>query len=265
MRRRDFLTGIGTAGVCQAIAPDMHLIAHRGGVVDAQRPENSTGSITAAIQRGYWMIEVDVRRTKDGEPILHHDRTLQRYYRDSRRTEDLTWGELKTLRASPGGGSPLHFEQACALGEGKMRLMLDLKGSDWPKEFYGRLLRIMEEQHIPTPVYSLGGARVKPLFDGRVMVSANRKALTAAAEQGESVRHDYFLFELGSDLDQEAVALCRKLQVTPVAAINTFRYTMAKRDETLGPAEDVAKLRRLGVTYYQIDSRYEGLFNGVSG
>src|SRR5690606_3516215 len=153
----DFLTGIAAAGICQGILPDMHLIAHRGGVVDAQRPENSTGSITAAIQRGYWMIEVDVRRTKDGEPILHHDGTLQRYYGDSRRAEDLTWSELRTLRANPGGGAPLHFEQASTLCEGKMRLMLDLKGSDWPKEFYGRLLRIMEEQHIPAPIYTLGG------------------------------------------------------------------------------------------------------------
>ena len=41
------------------------------------------------------------------------------------------------------------------------------------------------------------------------------------------------------DLDAGTVALCRKLQVVPVAAINTFRYTMAGRDETRGPVEDV--------------------------
>jgi hypothetical protein len=137
---------------------------------------------------------------------------------------------------------------------------LDLKASDWPKEFYGRLLRTMETQRILQPVYSLGGSRVKPLFDGRVMVSANRKSLADAAQRGEAVDREYFLFELGSDLDSDAVSLCRKLKVVPVAAINTFRYTMAKRDETTGPAEDVAKLRRIGVMHYQIDSRYEGLF-----
>jgi glycerophosphoryl diester phosphodiesterase len=260
MRRRDFLTSMAALGATQAITPGMHLIAHRGGVVDAQRRENSTGAITAAIERGYWMIEIDLRRTKDGEPVLHHDPTLQRYYRDSRRPEELTWSELKALRAEADGGSPVHFEEACALCSGKMRLMLDLKGADWPKPFYGRLLRIMESQSIPGPIYSLGGARVKPLFDGRVMVSANRRDLAAAADRGEDLRREYFLFELGSELDGDAVALSRKLQVVPVAAINTFRYTMAKRDETLGPAEDVARLRRLGVQHYQIDSRYEGLF-----
>jgi glycerophosphoryl diester phosphodiesterase len=260
MRRRDFLTSLAASAACHAIAPDLHLIAHRGGVVDAGRPENSAAAIQAAIERGYWMIEVDVRRTKDGEPVLHHDPTLQRYYHDPRRPEDLTWSELKQLRATPGGGAPIHFEEACALSNGRMRLMLDLKGTDWPRDFYTRLLKIMESQKIPAPVYSLGGTRVKPLFGGRVMVSANRKELAAAADRGDDVEREYFLFELGSDMDEASVALCSKLRVKPVAAINTFRYTMAKRDEMLGPAEDVAKLRRLGVTHYQIDSRYENLF-----
>jgi hypothetical protein len=35
---------------------------------------------------------------------------------------------------------------------------------------------------------------------------------------------------------------------------------MAKRDEWQGPKEDVAKLRAMGVTHYQVDSRYESLF-----
>ena len=168
MQRRDFLTGAAGAAICWGRGPGIHLIAHRGGVVDNGRPENSAAAISAAIEHGYWMIEVDVRRTKDGEPILHHDPTLQRYYGDTRRPEELTWKELKALRANPGGGSPVHFDQACSMCNGKTRLMLDLKASDWPKEFYGRLLRIMEDQRIPQPVYSLGGARVKPLFDGRV-------------------------------------------------------------------------------------------------
>jgi hypothetical protein len=141
-----------------------------------------------------------------------------------------------------------------------MRLMLDLKGTGWPKEFYDKLWQSIEKSRIPGPVYSLGGARVKPLFEGRVMVSANRKDLRAASEQGQAVNKEYFLFELGSDLDAEAVSLCRSLKVIPVAAINTFRYTMAKRDEWNGPAEDVKKLRGLGVTDFQVDSRYEKLF-----
>ena len=79
-------------------------------------------------------------------------------------------------------------------------------------------------------------------------------------QRGEDVARNYFLFELGSELHEPSLELCRKHGVTPVAAINTFRYTMAKRDETKGPEEDVARLKKLGVLDYQIDSRYDYLF-----
>lgn len=260
MRRREFLTAVAAAGLCRAETDGVRLIAHRGGVVGPDAPENSAQAIKTAIEGGYWMIEVDVRRSKDGEPFLHHDGTLEREFGDSRRPEELAWSELKTLRAKRGGGTVVHFEEACELCAGRMRLMLDLKGSDWPKDFYQRLLRAIDSAKLPGPIYSLGGARVKPLFDGRVMVSANRADLRKWVNEGQNVQRDYFLFELGSIIDNEPVKLCRELKVEPVAAINTFRYTMAKRDEWEGPKEDINRLLKLGIESYQIDSMYEPLF-----
>lgn len=260
MQRRSFITAMaGSVAARAAIHPGTRLIAHRGGVVDATRHENSAEAIATAIERGYWMIEVDVRRTRDGEPVLQHDPTFARYYREPRRAEEMTWNEIRALRTTA-GGKVIHFEDACQMCKGRMRMMLDLKGNDWPKEFYTRLWKTMESAAVPRPVYSLGGARVKPLFEGRVMVSANRRDLRSWADQGQNVEREYFLFELGSELDEEAIALCRQLNVKPVAAINTFRYTMAKRDEWTGAAEDVTKLKRLGVADFQVDSMYEPLF-----
>jgi glycerophosphoryl diester phosphodiesterase len=46
--------------------PGVKWIAHRGGVVDARYSENSPALLEAAIQHGYWMIESDIRETKDG-------------------------------------------------------------------------------------------------------------------------------------------------------------------------------------------------------
>jgi hypothetical protein len=241
-----------------AAPAQVHLVAHRGGVVDKDRPENSPSAIRAALEQDYWMIEVDVRRTRDGEPVLQHDPTFQRYYGETRRPEEMTWLEISKLRSTPGAAAPLHFEEACRMCRSRLRLMLDMKGS-WEPAFYQRLLRIIEGAGIPKPVYSLGGPRVKPLFGGEVMVSVNRQTLREAADRGDNVARDYFLFELGSDLRQESFDLCRKLNVTPVAAINTFRYTMAKRDEWEGPKEDIAALRKLGVAHYQVDSRYAPL------
>jgi glycerophosphoryl diester phosphodiesterase len=255
--RREFLL---SAAAAAAPAGECRLIAHRGGVVDEGRLENSAPAMAEAVRRGYWMIEVDVRRSRDGEPVLHHDPVLTRDYGEPRRVEEMTWKELRALRATPGGGSPVHFEEACALCQGKTRLMLDLKGRDWPREFYRRLRSLVDAARVPEPLYSLGGPAVRPLFDGRIMTSIHLPELTAAAEPGEAVASRYFCFELGADIDRALVAECARRSVTLVAAINTFRYTMAKRDEWLGPKEDIARLRRIGVRYYQIDSRYQPLF-----
>ncbi len=88
-----------------------------------------------------------------------------------------------------------------------------------------------------------------------------KTGLPGPLDSGEPVAQRYFLFELGSELDQSAIDLALRHNVTPTAAINTFRYTMAKRDEWEGPKEDIARLRSLGLRHYQVDSRYESLFS----
>ena len=248
------------ASATAAFAKDIRLIAHRGGVVDSSRPENSPGAVAEAIARGYWMIEVDVRSTRDGEPVLHHDNTLAKYYGEPKRVEELTWAEVRKLKSNPGGTPPLHFEELCAMCSGKMRLMLDLKGQ-WESPFYARLLRIIMDASVPNPIWSLGGPRVRPYFEDQVMVSVDRKTLRDAAAAGEPVAEQYFLFELASELDREGVRLARSYNVDPVAAVNTFRYAISKRDDWAGPKEDIAKLLPLGVRHYQVDSRYEPLFS----
>ena len=174
--------------------------------MDADRLENSARAITAAIERGYWMIEVDIRRAKDGEPVLHHDATLQRYYGEPRRPEEMTWSELKELRAVPGGGHPVHFEEACAMCGGKMRLMLDLKGNDWPKEFYQRLLEIIDVGE-GSGAGLLAGRRAgeAALRWARDGLGESKGPAHVSRTRGEPVAKEYFLFELGSELDGEAV------------------------------------------------------------
>lgn len=238
-----------------AIPPRYRLIAHRGGVVGEGRPENSAEALEAAIRAGYWMAEVDIRRSKDGEPFLYHDSRFGKYHDTNARPEDLTWRELSALRPRL-----QHFEEACARCNGKIRLMLDLKenlsGEGWPPAFYQRLLDLIERGKVPGPVYSLGGPRLLPLFENTIQVSIGKEAL----RQHEGSTQNFFLFELASDMNAESLALARERSVEPVAAINTFRYSMAKRDEEEGPREDYEKLQKLGVRSYQIDSRYEALF-----
>src|SRR5690606_36922091 len=48
------------------------MIPHRGGVIASDAPENSARAIELAAQQGYDMVELDVRRARDGVPVVFH-------------------------------------------------------------------------------------------------------------------------------------------------------------------------------------------------
>ena len=80
-------------------------VAHRGASVAA--PENTLAAVRAAAALGADMVEVDVRRTRDGALVLLHDATLTRTTdastvlpgRGPWRVADLTLAELRRLDA----------------------------------------------------------------------------------------------------------------------------------------------------------------------
>jgi len=259
-RRR--MLAAGSAAALTAAAERPFLIAHRGGVVGTEHAENSPASVEAAIARGYQMIEVDIRRTKDGRAVVQHDATFERFFGVKAAVEELTWAEVTRLRATPGGTRPMDFEELCARCAGRIRLMLDIKSEAFPEAFYAGLEASMRRHGLLESAFTLGGARVKGFFKGKLKLSAQRADLRAAVERGEDVGRLYYLFELGSVLDGDAVALCRKHGATPVAALNTFRYEMEKIDHWAGARRDVAKLKALGVGHFQIDSIYDSLLLG---
>lgn len=259
--RRQWLAS-GTAVALRAAADRPFLIAHRGGVVGTEHAENSPASVEAAIARGYQMIEVDIRRTRDGRAIVQHDPTFTRFFGHSAAVEELTWDQVTRLRATPGGTRPMDFEELCARSAGRIRLMLDIKSESFPEAFYAGLEESLRRHHLLESSFTLGGPRVKGFFRGKLRLSAQRADIRAAVARGEDVSRGYYLFELGSVLDAEGVALCRQHGVTPVAALNTFRYEIEKIDHWTGAKRDVAKLRALGVRHYQIDSLYDTLLLG---
>lgn len=239
----------------------LYLIAHRGGIVDETHPENSPASADAAIARGYWMLEVDIRRTRDGRAVVQHDATFERFYGEPRAVADMTWAEVERLRATPGGTRPMTFDELCARCAGRIRLMLDIKG-DFPDEFHEGLLASLRRHRLLDTTFSLSGGRLPELAGGAVAEAADRKALASAIARGEAVSTRRFLFELGSQFDAEALRLCQQHHVTPVAALNTFRYAnRGDGDAAWKAAEaDARRLLALGVRYFQIDSVYQDFF-----
>lgn len=260
--RREWLSA-GSGAALAAQSPSRpFLIAHRGGIVGDAYAENSPGSVEAAIRRGYAMIEVDIRRTADGVAVVQHDADFRRFFGVPRRVEEMRWADVEALRATPGGTRPMRFSELCERCAGRIRLMLDIKSEGYPEEFYQGLEADLRRNGLLANAYTLGGARIKTFFQGKLWRSANRDGLRAAIARGEDVSKGYFLFELGSVLDAEAMELCREHKVIPVAGLNTFRYEMEKIDHWVGARRDVARLRGLGVNHFQIDSVYDTLLLG---
>ena len=70
------------------------IISHRG-KIDLGSPENVLIGIQEAIELGVDMVEFDVRRTKDGVLVCHHDATI-----GHKRVSDLSFNDLRKLQKS---------------------------------------------------------------------------------------------------------------------------------------------------------------------
>jgi len=110
------------------------VVAHRGAWHGA--PENSLAAIENAIAIGVDIVELDVRKSADGELFLMHDDTLLRMAGVDRDAETFTMAELQAiaLRADDGGdGRALTdqrvptLKQALDIIRGRIFADLDLK------------------------------------------------------------------------------------------------------------------------------------------
>ncbi|HEX2218421.1 MAG TPA: glycerophosphodiester phosphodiesterase [Gemmatimonadales bacterium] len=81
--------------------PDARLvIAHRG--ASAEAPENTLPAFETAVRRGADAIELDVRLTADGAPVVIHDATLDRTTNQSGPVSARTLAELRLADAGWG-------------------------------------------------------------------------------------------------------------------------------------------------------------------
>ncbi|MCX4528407.1 MULTISPECIES: glycerophosphodiester phosphodiesterase [unclassified Streptomyces] len=97
-------------------------VGHRGDPYRAR--ENTLPSIRSAFARGADAVEIDVRLTRDGVPVLLHDETLQRLWGHDVRLDAVTAPQLGELA---GGAVPTLRAALAAAGAG--RLMIDLPGA----------------------------------------------------------------------------------------------------------------------------------------
>lgn len=99
------------------------LIGHRGAKENA--PENTLASLREAARQGARWVEVDVMLTRDRQPVLIHDDTLNRTTSGFGPVPDLTLAELKRLDAGSWFNPRFAGETVPTLEEA-LALILDL-------------------------------------------------------------------------------------------------------------------------------------------
>ena len=111
--------------------PWTQVVAHRGN--SGPLPENTRLAIESAIKAGVDMVEVDIRVTKDGVPVLMHSAAVDRTTSGAGLVEELTWNEIRGLDAGSWRGPRFAGERVISLSEvlelcrGRVALNLDLK------------------------------------------------------------------------------------------------------------------------------------------
>ncbi len=101
----------------------------------------------------------------------------------------------------------------------------------------------------------IGTDESRERFRGKARIGVDRAQLQQAIVRGEKTSSLYFLFEHGTSLNQEGLAIAARAAVPAVVSINIFHYGLG--DHMKLAKADVEWLRALGVTEFQIDSVYD--------
>lgn len=127
------------------------IIGHRG--CDSAKFENTIEAFLKAIELGAEMIEFDIRKTRDGVLIIHHDAEVS-----GMRIRGNLWGDVKKTAARKGLNIPT-LEEALKTLEGKVKLDIELKEKGYEKEVLNLVLKYF------TPAEFI----VKSFFDESVL------------------------------------------------------------------------------------------------
>jgi len=99
-------------------------IGHRG--AKFYEPENTLRSFRKALELGVDAVELDVRRTRDGELVVIHDAEVDRTTNGKGLVSELTLEEIKSLDAGKGEKIPT-LEEVLNFLDKRVKILMELK------------------------------------------------------------------------------------------------------------------------------------------
>lgn len=184
------------------------VLGHRG--YRSKYLENTIESIIGALKAGADGVEVDVRLTRDGVPIVYHDPSLRRLAGVKKRVKELTVSDVKNLKVRKSAPIPTLAEVLDVIVKySSRRPLIDLEVKDYKAS--GRLLKLVEE---------------RCLLDTTIFTSSDPRALiqlrmhSRGAKLGYIVRRPSTMFnpfilheKVGLEVASVSVSLKRSLGV----------------------------------------------------
>lgn len=188
------------------------IVAHRGARDEA--PENSRSAFDAALNYPIDGIEFDVRITRDGVPVIHHDRSLIRTSGSRRKIESILFGEMSQIDIGSWFSKKfkneriLTFEKTIDLFSKKTRLFVEIKSNE--DNYLSETSRILTLKVLETL-----NKRVLRKYSGNIFVlSFNLNILDFAHQKAPGIKYVYNLS--ASSIKQESYPAYLKGLCLPV-------------------------------------------------
>lgn len=168
------------------------VVAHRG--ASSTEPENTLGSFERAIALGAPVVELDVRLTADGVPVVMHDPEVSRTTDGTGWVHELTLAELLRLDAGRLGRPQTvpQLRQVLELASGRAGLAIEIKNIPGEPAY---------EPDREGVVEATVTALEEAAFDGPILIiSFNPRSIAAAARLAPEIATG-FLFTEALDPD----------------------------------------------------------------
>src|ERR1044072_2135767 len=236
-----------------------YLIADRGGVVDSTNSENSLSALQDAVERGYWMGEMDLRLTKDSVLIIHHDNNFKRFYGVDKPVSAMTWDEISQLHNAR-GAQVVKLEDALASCSGRIQVMLDNKIAGLDTALFNQVLSLLQQYSLDKQAMMIGTDESTDFFTGKVKLSCTRQQLEVNIQKPGYRPEFYYLFGDVGTMTEDDVKWAQAQGIMVVGVLNWSRYRGKARPYIMA-ARDAARLKAWGVQYFQVDSEFDRFFN----
>jgi len=249
------------------------LIAHRGGVVDAHRSENSFQALEEAIARGYTHVEIDARITADGHVVCFHNDDLQEEAGVEGKISELPLKTVTQTTLTRSGEKIPTFEDYCAHCAGRIGVMIDLKGCQTSHiDTYAHEIESALETHglldealiLINKIPINNQAHIAQKFVGKSKVSWRQSLLETqqAIAHNPTFAKDHYIFNHSDDFTDEIINGFHDLGLEVIVSINTYHYKNGNPQKQ--GEHHLQQMLQFGADGLQIDSCYDIALNSTS-